>query len=155
MKKVTKDRISPTTRLTPPITMALAATTTGRRGIAERVDRICPVPYSALMNITPSTPMANWPRLKPTRIRRVGSGKAKGCPCSAFVDSAPSPMVATISEKRLQGVERTDQNFVHSADRAWRSPARPDGSSRSNETGAFETAVIARPRIRLIRRSTP
>jgi hypothetical protein len=45
----------------------------------------------------------------------MGSVVKPGCVRNACVESTPSPIVATTSAKRLQGVERTDQNFVHSA----------------------------------------
>ena len=54
--KAVKARISLTMSATTPNTMTLAPSTTGLRGTADRVARIVPVPYSALMTNTPRTP---------------------------------------------------------------------------------------------------
>src|ERR1700683_2417767 len=51
-----------TTRATTAKTMALAAYTTARLGIAVSEVRIIPVEYSAVSVIAPSTTMTSWPR---------------------------------------------------------------------------------------------
>ena len=58
---------SPTTKVTEPITMALAASTRPRRGLAARVVRIRPRRYSAVMNIAATTSTAISPANVPTR----------------------------------------------------------------------------------------
>ena len=52
--KATAAPASPATNVTEPVTMALAASTRRRRGLAARVVRIRPRRYSAVMNIAPS-----------------------------------------------------------------------------------------------------
>ena len=56
MPKALNVSASLTATATAPKTTILAARTTGRRGVADRVARMVPVPYSALMTSTPSTP---------------------------------------------------------------------------------------------------
>ena len=58
---------SPATKVTEPITMALAASTRPRRGLAVRVRRIRPRRYSAVMNIVATTIIAISPANVPTR----------------------------------------------------------------------------------------
>ena len=56
-----------TTNATSPKTDALATSTPGRRGVAESVARIVPVPYSALITMTPRTPMISWATKTPVK----------------------------------------------------------------------------------------
>ena len=58
---------SPATKATEPITMAFAARTRPRRGLAASVVRISPRRYSAVMNIAPTTTTAISPKNVPTR----------------------------------------------------------------------------------------
>jgi hypothetical protein len=54
--------ITPATRVRPVTMTALAAKTVRRRGVAVRVRRIMPVPYSPLTAVTAKTAMIAWPR---------------------------------------------------------------------------------------------
>ena len=56
------DAVSPTTSAAVPNTAALAASSNDRFGVAARVDRIIPEPYSVVMTSTPRTPLSNSPR---------------------------------------------------------------------------------------------
>ena len=126
--KALKARISLTTTATAPNTRILAVSTTGRRGTADNVARMVPVPYSALMTSTPRTPKMSWPRKTPIRLRRVGSSMmSEGL--TVPVPSAHKPTTATAVPTSVHVVERTDQSLVHSAAMARRRPTRPGGSS--------------------------
>ncbi len=60
--------ISPVTNVTAPSTMAFAASTRRRRGVAVNVVRISPRRYSAVTNMTPITTMAISPANTPPRV---------------------------------------------------------------------------------------
>ena len=62
---------TPATRVSPATLTALASSRTRRRGIAVRVVRIMPVPYSSEIARTASTAMTAWPRSTP-REREFG-----------------------------------------------------------------------------------
>ncbi len=72
MKKAAKHEANPTTRVTAPKTVALAARTLRRWGTAAKVDRIMPVLNSLVMINTPSTAIASWARKRPFRLNCVG-----------------------------------------------------------------------------------
>ena len=121
MKKATNETISPTTRVTTPKTVTLATSTRGRRGTAEKVARIVPVLYSALITRIPSTPMASWAKSSPDRLDRVGSNVAFEASerlahrdACAEVTMAPEPIPTTAVARIVQTVERTVVNLVHS-----------------------------------------
>ena len=57
----------PATKATAPITIALAASTRPRRGLAASVMRIRPRRYSAVMNIAATTAIAISPANMPSR----------------------------------------------------------------------------------------
>ena len=61
------------TRVPSPTTRTLAVSSTPRRGMAARDERIVPEPYSPLMASTPSTPRASEPMARPARDWLVGS----------------------------------------------------------------------------------
>ena len=152
--KALKARISLTTTATAPNTRTLAVSTTGRRGTADNVARIVPVPYSALMTSTPRTPKMSWPRKMPIRLRRVGSSMmSEGL--TVPVPSAHRPTTATTVATSVHMVERTDHSLVHSAAMARRRPTRPAVCSIANGLGASSTAVTIHLGTRRLRRSAP
>ena len=63
--------ISPATKLTAPITTALAASSRPRRGAAASETRISPRRYSAVMNIAPTTINGISPRAVPSSARWI------------------------------------------------------------------------------------
>src|SRR5260221_637491 len=74
-----KTAIVPVTRIRPVRTAALAARTVSLRGVAVRVRRIMPVPYSPLMALTARTATTAWPRESPGRLILAGaSGQPPG-----------------------------------------------------------------------------
>ena len=152
--KALKVRTSLTTTATAPNTRILAVSTTGRRGTADNVARMVPVPYSALMTSTPRTPKMSCPRKTPIRLRRVGSSMmSEGL--TVPVPSAHKPTTATAVPTSVHVVERTDQSLVHSAAMARRRPTRPGGCSMANGVGAPSTAVTIHLGTRRLRRSAP
>ena len=64
-KTAPADPASPAVKVTAPRTMALAASTRPRRGLAASVRRIRPRRYSAVMNSAPTTITAISPMNKP------------------------------------------------------------------------------------------
>src|SRR6266702_24702 len=62
----------PATKVTKPITIAFAARTRPRRGLAARVMRIRPRRYSAVMNIVATTISAISPPKAPVRVSSMG-----------------------------------------------------------------------------------
>ena len=154
MAKAQKTRTSLTTTATAPNTRTLAVSTTGRRGTADKVARMVPVPYSALMTRTPRTPKMSWPRKMPIRLRRVGSSMiSEGL--TVPVPSAHKPTTASPVATRVHIVERTDHSLVHSAAMALRRPTRPGGCSTAKGVGASTTAVTIHLGTRRPRRSAP
>ncbi len=98
------------------MTRTLAASTTGRFGMADSVARIDPVEYSAL---TTSTPIASWPNSSPVRLRLVGSKCSRSTAesrdhrfVSVTVARIQMAMLSPIVAPRLQAVERTLRNLV-------------------------------------------
>ena len=67
---------SPATNVTDPITMALAASTRPRRGLAANVVRIRPRRYSVVMNSAPSAMTASRPTAEPLSTVPSGSRSA-------------------------------------------------------------------------------
>ena len=153
-QNATKTRISLTTTATVPNTATLASRTTGRRGTADRVARMVPVPYSALITSTPSTPKMSWPRKIPIRLRRVGSSMTS-VGLTVPVVSAQRPTTAIAVPASVQAVDRTVQSLVHSAAAAWRRPTLPRGRSPDNELGASSATVTIPPGTQRPGRSTP
>ena len=91
---VTMAAASPATKVTAPATMALAASTRPRRGLAASVMRIMPRRYSAVMNITATTTTAISPANAPTRpVSIVEVGK----PAAAGTSGAMSPDPVTVN----------------------------------------------------------
>jgi len=71
-KKAAKLDTSPTKKVAPAKTAALAARTAFRWGTATKVERTEPVLYSAVTMSTPSTAMASWARKIPFRLNVTG-----------------------------------------------------------------------------------
>ena len=89
--------------------------------MADRVDRMVPVPYSALITSTPSTPMTSWLKNSPVRLIRVGSNVNRSTSdneCQLFdramIAMMPIPTVMTAMAPRLHIVERTVRSLTHS-----------------------------------------
>src|SRR5438105_10803424 len=124
---------SVTTSATTASTSALAAYTTGRRGIAQSDVRIIPVEYSEVNVIAPSTTMTSWPRKNsPARLVWVASKVAWSpgdiwfqCDAVAAEIAPPRPMLTASSTSSVQYVDRTERILVHSESSAPRSPDRP------------------------------
>ena len=85
---------SPATKVTEPITMALAASTRPRRGLAARVMRIRPRRYSAVMNIVATTITAISPANVPTRCSVMVVPTSPACPVTT---GAMSPEPVTVN----------------------------------------------------------
>ena len=79
--------------MTEPITMAFAASTRPRRGLAAKVVRIRPRRYSAVMNIVPTTTTAISPANAPTRVESRGWPG----PAPPGVSGAMSPDPVTVN----------------------------------------------------------
>ena len=112
---------SETTRATRPNTATLATSTCGRRGAAAKVARTVPVPNSALITSTPSTPTASWQKNRGIRLvlvgsnpSRVGSGIVAQCARVSPVARAAIPMPTTTVMPSVHMVERTVRSLVHS-----------------------------------------
>ncbi len=136
-KNDTKLSASPTTRVPSPTTRILAVSSTPRRGMAAREDRIVPEPYSPLMASTPSTPMASDPMARPASDWLVGSNPwyhPAGWWSAPRVASQVTRNVPTAVTSRVQRVERNEASLVHSARMAWGSPAR-QGPERGGAAG--------------------
>ncbi len=85
---------SPVTKATEPSTMALAASTRPRRGLAVSVVRIRPRRYSAVMNIVATTITAISPANVPTRNTVTVRSSPPACPGTA---GAMSPDPVTVN----------------------------------------------------------
>ena len=90
----------------------------GPPGATENVALIVPVPYSALMASTPSTPIVNCPTKTPIRLVLIGSKPTAllGVQWAlvSAVASALMPMPSTTVTASVHTVERTVRSFVHS-----------------------------------------
>src|SRR5438874_1794796 len=87
-----------------------------------------PVPYSPLMNSAPRTPMASTVKIRPLSGASIGwkvarsDGLHESYWWTAIAEMrAAKPTVRTMAMPSVQGVERTERNFVHSErmTRAW------------------------------------
>jgi hypothetical protein len=120
---------SATTSATAPKMATLAPSTCGRLGAAEKVARMVPVPYSALITSTPSTPIASWQNKTAVRLTLVGSKLvrlasdmvAQWARVSA-VANALMPIPTTTVRPSVHIVDRTVRSFVHSHRRRPESP---------------------------------
>src|SRR6266511_4010435 len=134
---VTTAATSPVTKVTEPITMAFAARTRPRRGLAARVVRIRPRRYSAVMNNVATTITAISPANAPTRLSPVVppndwvvteySGEATNNPACTVDDSPARLAVPTLVQ------------CAPSAD-AYPVIASPERVSRSQRGDAADTA---------------
>lgn len=109
MKKVAKAITSPATRLTAPATVALAARTARRRGLATKVVRISPVAYSELITSTPRVPKASCARPSPLKLSDTGSKVALAWAVmvaqwvtSEWVTRYPAATAATAAAARVR-----------------------------------------------------
>ena len=106
----------PAPSTTPVRVAALAASTAHRRGIAARVVRIMPVPYSPLMTSTASTATTAWPTWIPVRLILARSWLHPPEGQSTAADAAAlTPTVSTTAARHSQPVPATVRSFVHSA----------------------------------------
>jgi hypothetical protein len=64
---------SAVTSARPAMLTALEPSITARRGVAARVARIIPVPYSSVIARIARTAMTVWPRSSPIRESLIGS----------------------------------------------------------------------------------
>src|ERR1039457_1301440 len=91
--------------------------------------------------------MINWPRIRPTRLRKVGPKPGPRGPPSWDTAprqaSAPIPTVTMTRASSVQYVERTERILVNSERRAPPKPARPAGAGRAagRDCGARCVAV--------------
>ncbi len=89
---------NPVTKVTAPITMALAARTRPRRGLAARVTRIRPRRYSAVMNKVATTISAIRPASTPPRmLSRVSPPKMAPATAGAM---SPDPLTVNVPPER-------------------------------------------------------
>src|SRR5580692_6488576 len=84
---------SPTAKVTAAITMALAASTRPRLGVAANVTRIRPRRYSAVMNVAPTAATAISPANTPIRVCAIVTPS----PDAPDTDGAMSPVPVTVS----------------------------------------------------------
>jgi hypothetical protein len=112
---------SPMTSVMVAKTATFAANNQDRRGTAANESRIVPVLYSALTTSTPSTPIASWAKSRPERLDLVGSkvncaatDRDENRDALAEVTIAPKPTPMKTVINKVQSVERTERNFVHS-----------------------------------------
>src|ERR1017187_6359288 len=91
--------------------------------------------------------MINWPRIRPTRLRNVGSKPGpRGPPpwdTAPRQASVPIPMVTMTRVSSVQYVERTERILVNSERRAPPKPARPAGAGRAAAGGGGARCVVA------------
>ena len=102
---------SPAASATTPNTAALAASTSGRFGIAASVARIIPEEYSPVITSTPRTPISSRPREMPASALLVRSAAASLVltPTATAMPIAP----ATVAVSTHQ-VERRLRSLIHS-----------------------------------------
>ncbi len=115
---------SPVTKATEPITMALAASTRPRRGLAASVVRIRPRRYSAVMNIVATTITTISPANVPMRRTVMVRSSPPACPGHGRRDVAGpghgEPAVGLVVPADPRPVGGSD------SPRSTRRPARPD-----------------------------
>src|ERR1022692_5263676 len=91
--------------------------------------------------------MINWPRIRPTRLRKVGSKPGpRGPPpwdTAPRQASVPIPMVTMTRASSVQYVERTERILVNSERRAPPKPARPAGAGRVAAGGGARCVAVA------------
>src|SRR5579859_1518961 len=108
-----KATTSPATRVSAPMTAALAASTVRRRGAAANVVRIRPVLYSVLNASTPSTPTA---RTAYSWLIRPGSrGSTVGCLPGALARVTATRALMAIGQagQAVRGLGLGDRSVVH------------------------------------------
>ena len=102
---------SPAASAVVPHTAALAASTSGRLGIAASVALIVPEEYSLVITSTPSTANSTDPRAPPTRMLLVTSllGFLVLNPAAM-----PMPIIPASANSRVQRTERKVRSLIHS-----------------------------------------
>src|SRR5438270_3094172 len=108
-KNDAKLRTSPTTSIAPPATAALPASSSGRRGVADREARIVPLEYSALTTRMPNTPIVSSPTNTPPSVWLVGSKpgyQSNGWWAAWLADRYVIRVVAATVMARVHHVER-------------------------------------------------
>ena len=103
----------------PAMLTPFAPSIAPRRGIAARVTRIMPVPYSSVIARTARTAMTAWPRSRPIRESLVGSCPTPpGPPGDTCVEAASAALAATVSATApaiSHQVPAIVRSLVHSA----------------------------------------
>ena len=102
---------SPATSAVSPQMAALAASTSGRLGIAASVTLIVPEEYSLVITSTPSTANNTDPRAPPARMLLVTS------PCGFLVlnpAAMPMPIIPASANSSVQRTERRVRSLIHS-----------------------------------------
>src|SRR5580692_5444116 len=146
-KKATKLMISPTTRVTRPTTVALAANRVSHRGTAARDERMVPDPYSPEMARTPRTPSASDPMASPAMAWFVGSQPEnwyhwRGWCAAPLVERKVTSMVPRTVMPSSNFVERREASLLTSAATAWRKPTRP--SRAAGVVAGNDRAMVTR-----------
>ena len=126
------------------MTAALAASTARRRGTAANVVRIRPVLYSVLKASTPSTPTASTAY---SRLSRPGSSGSAANPLPpwpgalASVNATRTLMATgvTTATSRVQNVERTERNLIHSQ------PITSRARTPSDTAGTWASVALIGP----------
>jgi hypothetical protein len=114
---------SATPNITAAVTVALAASTTPRRGLAMRVAPMVPVAYSLDMTRTPKLAATSRPKVAPVRLppRTVSSGwRLRVAPTNTAMPRTKAAIAASVHR-----VDRTVRNLVHSEASPSVKPARP------------------------------
>jgi hypothetical protein len=110
-KKAMNEAASPRASATAPNTAALAASSSGRFGVAASVARIIPEVYSLVIISTPSTPTSSRPTEMPASALLVRS--PDGClvlsPAATAIATAATAVSASVTQ-----VERRVRSLIHS-----------------------------------------
>ncbi len=115
-----------------------------------------PVLYSPLISSTPRTPIANCARLKPARLVVTGLNVARSLALNVWYslatteeNNALTPIISATAISRVQTVERTERNFVHSERRIRRWVTFTScPTNAGSASGVASEAVIVRRRSR-------
>src|SRR4051794_2682760 len=137
----------PTTNSVEVSTRDLAATTAPRRGVADRVARIIPVPYSPVTIIAPRTTAVIWAIIIPQVTKEPGDSPAAPLAMSFAARAQtrvvrPAPRTKSIAVD--QYVDRTVQNLSHSARRVSGKPGcrSPGTLRRGSRTTVRDVGVM-------------
>ncbi len=147
--------ISDTGKIAPAKTASLPHRTGKRRGTTVREERIDPVLYSPLENMTPSTPKAITAKVTPARLVETGltappaarpGGPGAWCWLAVMAEiRAPRPITRTTPASIVHRLERRERNFVNSDFTTRSGVTRRAGSAGRGTAASVATALIGPP----------